>query len=91
MEELVKQNRLGIKNKHGFFDYTVPGESDSPISNSNNVSDIYRKKVKERLWFYYLRSVEAVLKSGVCSKEELSFHIKDYMGIDSDPFNLFKV
>jgi 3-hydroxybutyryl-CoA dehydrogenase len=86
MEELVRQNQLGIKNKIGFYDYSQPDESSSTNPDTDNDPDGYKKMVVERLWGYYIRSVESFIKSGVCTKEELSIHIKDYLGTDNDPF-----
>jgi 3-hydroxybutyryl-CoA dehydrogenase len=86
MEELVGQNRLGIKNKIGFYDYSQPGESSSTNSETDIDRDGYKKMVTERLWGYYSKSVVSILNSGVCTKDELRAYIKDYMGTDNDPF-----
>ena len=88
MEELVKLNRLGIKTRHGFYDYAHPEESSAiPRDEANEATD-YKNSVTNRLWGYYIRSVLSVIESGMCSCEDLAFYVKDYMGMDTDPFKL---
>jgi hypothetical protein len=35
-----------------------------------------------------MRSVSSVIEAGICSREELVFHLKDYLGMDHDPFTM---
>ena len=79
---------MGVKNKIGFYDYSQPGELFSTNSNTDLDPDGYRKIVVERLWGYYIQSVASILKTSVCTREELRAYIKDYMGTDNDPFIL---
>ena len=88
MEELVKLNRLGIKTRHGFYDYAHPEGSSAINRNEANEATDYKNIIKDRLWGYYIRSVLSVIESGMCSREDLAWYVKDYMGMDTDPFIL---
>jgi 3-hydroxybutyryl-CoA dehydrogenase len=88
MEELVTLNRLGIKTRHGFYDYAHPEESSAINSNEVKEAIEYKNTVTDRLWGYYIRSVLSVIESGLCSREDLAFYVKDYLGMDTDPFIL---
>jgi 3-hydroxybutyryl-CoA dehydrogenase len=88
MEELVKSNRLGIKTNHGFHDYAHPEEN--ATIHQHTAEDIagYKRFATERLWGYYMRSVFSVIESGLYSREDLAYAVKDYMGMDTDPFTM---
>jgi 3-hydroxybutyryl-CoA dehydrogenase len=88
MKELLDQNKLGIKNKFGFYDYSKAVESSPTNPDTNNDHGGYKKMVVKRLWDYYSKSVALTLESGVCTKEELGAYINDYLGTDNDPFIL---
>jgi 3-hydroxybutyryl-CoA dehydrogenase len=88
MEELVKLNRLGIKTRHGFYDYAHPEESFALNRNEAIEATEYKNIVTDRLWGYYIQSVLSVIESGMCSREDLACFVKDYMGMDTDPFIL---
>jgi 3-hydroxybutyryl-CoA dehydrogenase len=88
LEELERLNQLGIKTKHGFYDYSNPLESSSIQNFSEISSHGYSNLILERLWGYYIRSVNKVIDNGICSREDLAFYVKDYMGMDTDPFTL---
>jgi 3-hydroxybutyryl-CoA dehydrogenase len=84
MEQLIKENRMGIKTKQGFYDY------DQPVKRENqdleHLPDPYERQVLDQLWGYYINSVQIVLDSGIIEKDELAEAIKDYTGIEVDPF-----
>ena len=88
MAELVKLNQLGIKTKHGFYDYSHPVETSIIPNNTTIEASEYKNKIANRLWNSYIRSVLSVIDSGFCTQEELSFFVKDYLGMDNDPFTL---
>jgi 3-hydroxyacyl-CoA dehydrogenase len=85
LEELVAENHLGIKSKHGFYDYTQPAEVPSYPNPCEN-PEILKRSVTDRLWNYYIKSVDSVIQKGLCTREDLAYAVKDYLGIDSDPF-----
>ncbi len=88
LEELVNLNFLGIKTKRGIYDYSTPPEILQPQSaKTENLSE-YKNNVADRLWGCYIGSVNSVIESGICSREELAFYVKDYLGMDTDPFTL---
>jgi 3-hydroxybutyryl-CoA dehydrogenase len=88
MEELVKSNHLGIKTNHGFHDYAHPEENAIIHQYKEEDMDGYKRFAVERLWGYYMRSVLSVIESGLCSREDLAYAVKDYMGMDTDPFTM---
>jgi len=86
MEELVRLNHLGIKTKRGFFDYALLEEKGIKTTDKAKDKADYKRNVTERLWDYYIGSVISVIESGSCSREDLAYAVKDYMGMDTDPF-----
>jgi 3-hydroxyacyl-CoA dehydrogenase len=88
LEELVRLNRLGIKNKSGFYEYSQPAEEMPINADTDKDHEAYKNTVTKRLWDYYSSSISSVLESGVCTKDELKGYIKDYLGTDNDPFIL---
>jgi len=86
MEELIKLNRLGIKTKQGFYNYILREETDTEVIDTPEGKSVYKRFITERLWDYYIRSVTAVIEKGLSSREELALAVKDYMGMDADPF-----
>jgi 3-hydroxyacyl-CoA dehydrogenase len=86
MEELVKLNRLGIKTKQGFYDYMPHDEKVVRATDTSEGTSDYKRMVTERMWDYYIKSVTAVIEKGLISREDLAYAIKDYMGMDTDPF-----
>jgi 3-hydroxybutyryl-CoA dehydrogenase len=87
LEEMAKLNHLGIKTKHGFYDYTPLQDGSSSASAKTSEQSEYKQAVANRLWDCYMRGVNSVLESGICSRQELGFYVKDYLGMDTDPFN----
>jgi 3-hydroxybutyryl-CoA dehydrogenase len=87
MEELVKLNRLGTKTKQGFYDYMVQAEKVADAAGKPEGISAYKRMVTGLLWDYFIKSVNSAIENGLSSREELAFAIKDYMGMDSDPFN----
>ncbi len=86
LEELVLANRLGLKTKSGFYNY-----DNSLIENIDNKpinSDLENAKQEALVTLknYFYKSVRNVINLKICSPEELRLAVKDYMGIDHDPF-----
>jgi len=86
MEELVKLNHLGIKVKQGFYDYISQEEKVVNATGTSEDKSDYKHRVTERLWGYFINSVTSVIEKGLSTREELAYAIKDYMGMDTDPF-----
>ncbi|MBN1413746.1 MAG: 3-hydroxyacyl-CoA dehydrogenase family protein [Bacteroidales bacterium] len=88
LEEMVRQHRLGIKTRCGFYDYTnavVTSSDDGRVLQDNSSLS---HKVAEQLWNFFTCSVSSVIASGVCSRDELAGYVKDYLGVDTDPFTM---
>lgn len=88
LEEMVRLNKLGIKTKSGFYNYSPHEKSDTTISDPLNDFSGYRVNAAELLWGCYIQSVNTVIQSSLCSRDELAFFVKDYLGMDTDPFTL---
>jgi 3-hydroxybutyryl-CoA dehydrogenase len=86
LEEKVKLNHLGIKTKQGFYDYSNHLAPSQENRNTTNETAGYKASSIDRLWKYYDESVLSVIESGLCTREELALYVKDYMGMDRDPF-----
>jgi 3-hydroxybutyryl-CoA dehydrogenase len=86
LEELTEMNHLGMKTKHGIYNYSDQQEEAVQPRLENEKLTEYKNNVAERLWGHYIGSVNSVLDSGICSRDELALHVKDYMGMDRDPF-----
>ncbi len=86
MEELVRLNHLGIKTKRGFYDYASREENDRSEQGDEKQADSYRKDVLQRLWNYFISTVNTVVGSGIISRDDLAEAVRDYMGMEGDPF-----
>ena len=88
MDELVRANDLGIKTGKGFYNYS---KAVRDKANSKMISGIpvnHYDEAEKRLRGYYKRSVQKVIDSGLVIAEQLASYLKDYLGIDEDPFEL---
>jgi 3-hydroxybutyryl-CoA dehydrogenase len=88
LEELTKLDHLGIKNRQGFYDYSTTRELSAPSPDTAAGVPDLKSDAARRLWGYYNRSVISVINSGICNLEEFASHVKDYLGMDTDPFAL---
>ena len=86
MEELARLRHLGIKTKQGFYDYSTPTKNQTLAMVKDELQEPYHREVAERLRNYFLNSVKTVLESGFITADELAEAIKDYTGMDKDPF-----
>jgi 3-hydroxyacyl-CoA dehydrogenase len=86
LEELVKLNRLGIKTRQGFYSYSSQEDKTGLRPADSERDEEYKRRVAERLRDYFMNSVENILATGLYSREELAFAVKDYTGTDTDPF-----
>jgi 3-hydroxyacyl-CoA dehydrogenase len=86
LEELISKNHLGIKTKKGFFDYTHPETENTHPKKTTTDLERTKKEAIDRLWYYYTTSVSRVIEEGLCSREDLAYAVKDYLGIDTNPF-----
>lgn len=89
LQELVGSNLLGIKTKNGFYNYLQPDVSVASTDLCEQDLENYKRIATERLKDYYTQSVLSVIELKLCSREELAEAVKDYMGMDKDPFSLF--
>lgn len=86
MTELVNANCLGIKTRIGFYDYSSPGETGEQNQFSGKISQEDESSVADRLWDYFIGSVNDILKTSACTRQELSIAVMDYMEMEREPF-----
>lgn len=84
MEELVSQNKLGIKTKQGFYDYLVKADHTISGEGNANQTDGYLQYVERKLRDHFVHSFRAVMDTGIISGEKLSAMVADYTGTDCE-------
>ena len=88
MEEMVTAGKLGIKTKAGFYDYEKPQTEDGDNKTNKIFIEDIKGKALKKLKEYFYHSAQNVIDSDICSAGDLKYAVKDYMGIDHDPFML---
>jgi len=87
LEKLVKLDRLGLKNKKGFYSY--PKDDDFDINNfKENPQTINTEDIENQLVEVYKKSARNIVDQGLCSKNDLEYSISQYMDTDISPFDL---
>ncbi len=86
--KMVRENRLGMKTAHGFYSWEaqqriIPGNN----SNKSSIGACYGS-IKERLKGWYVNAATRFVEQGYCTKEELTFGVKEYMNCDKGPFEI---
>lgn len=84
LEEMVQRNFLGVKTGKGFYEY--PNKAVLKQVVGNGLSAVKQRTVKDQLWLHYISSVSRVIEGDICSRDDLAGHVRDYLGIDRDPF-----
>ena len=83
LEDLVGQNKLGIKTKNGFYNYNV---NENNIQNNN--TEQYKKSIIEKLKYVFINSLYKAVENNICTFNEIEYVIKEYMGLDISPISL---
>lgn len=84
LEELISENKLGVKSKSGFYDYTGVNTKQGSALIRND----YYFLVLERLTSAYIMKAQELVNEGVCDKETLEFAAKEYMNTEKGPFSV---
>lgn len=87
LEELVKQNKLGIKTNHGFYDYSN-NEKERKIQNDNKNINQYKTAIINKLKYTFINSSYKYAENKICTLEEIEYAMKEYMGIEKGPVEL---
>jgi len=80
MEEMVAENRLGVKTKQGFYDYPLPARQESMIHESGDMNNDYLKSAEMRLEDLFMQSARSVIDQGLVSPQKLAEMVADYTG-----------
>ncbi|NVO03660.1 MAG: 3-hydroxyacyl-CoA dehydrogenase family protein [Bacteroidetes bacterium] len=79
LQELISENKLGIKTKAGFYNYPLlPAEE-------TIIDEVKIQEIIKVLNNHYENSAKAIIEKNICKKEELNFAIKEYMGVENGP------
>jgi 3-hydroxyacyl-CoA dehydrogenase len=84
MEELEKNNNLGLKTRKGFYEYCQPPGGTIAEGDLIEMPASLVKTVEMRLRDQFKASVKKVVDSGDITQAELAEAVKDYLGIDDD-------
>lgn len=84
LEELISENKLGVKSKSGFYDYTGVNTKQGSVLIRND----YYFLVLERLTSAYVMKAQDLVNKGVCDKATLEFAAKEYMNSEQGPFSV---
>ncbi len=88
LDEMVRQNELGVKTKKGFYDYSHPGRDLNLENRAVPRQDVYSSEVVERLRKSFNRSVQSMISSGSVTLGELTEALKDYTGLEEVGWDL---
>lgn len=84
LEELIRNNRLGLKTRNGFYEYDrqVMGHNEDPdyVILPNTITEEAERRLKAK----FEGSVKKVLDTGGISTADLNEALKDYLGADHD-------
>jgi 3-hydroxybutyryl-CoA dehydrogenase len=80
--DLKSKNRLGIKTKAGFYDYTVNSAILSELSSQIENESAIVNNLKMLL----SNSASIIIEKGVCTPDVLAYAVKEYMALDELPF-----
>jgi len=78
LESMVKEGKLGLKSRSGFYDYSVPKSEAS--------SSDFPASVIEHLRFSYITSAKRFTAQSHLPIDDMNFAIKEYFGIEKGPF-----
>jgi 3-hydroxybutyryl-CoA dehydrogenase len=82
MEEMVENNRLGVKTKQGFYDYPIPAGQQNVLNDSGDENEEdYLKSAEKRLEDLFMRSAGYIMGQGLVSPRKLAEMVADYTGI----------
>lgn len=85
LEELVDQNKLGIKTNNGFYDYNE--DKSNIVSEGKNMGK-YKKTIINKLKYTFINSSYKAVENKICTLDEIEYTMKEYMGIDKGPIKL---
>jgi 3-hydroxybutyryl-CoA dehydrogenase len=85
LEELVKQNKLGIKTKEGFYNYQNEKASNNEINKNKNQ---YINNTIDKLKYIFINSSYKSVEKKICTFDEIEYAMKEYMGIEKGPIEL---
>lgn len=84
LEELVRNNNLGLKTRKGFYDYNQPIIVENDDHNYESLSNALTDEAEKRLKAKFKQSVKNVLDACRISQADLNEAVIDYLGADHD-------
>ncbi len=90
LQDKVAANKLGIKTKSGFYDYSNVENREKQNPHPDINREDYKKKVIKRLTNSYLNSAKDIINKGYCSSQDIEYAVKEYMGCDEGPVSMIE-
>ncbi len=88
LKEMVIKNRLGMKTARGFYEWNVQ-QKVIPVSNNQKSNPgMFDGSIIEKLKSWYVDVAMQFIEQGYCTKEELTFGVKEYMNCEKGPFEM---
>ena len=85
LHEKIKNGSHGIKSGKGFYDHsTGPVSLRTMSTETSDKHDI----CLERLRSSFYKSLDAVIRQDICSREQIDFIIREYTGAEKGPYEL---
>ena len=85
IHEKIKNGSHGIKSGKGFYDHsTGPVSLRTMSTETSDKHDI----CLERLRSSFYKSLDAVIRQDICSREQIDFIIREYTGAEKGPYEL---
>lgn len=91
IENLVRHGHMGIQYGRGFYIYSN-GKKHCIPSNKDRLEEKslkeYKKKALDKITAIFLNDVFKAIHKGYCSKSEIDYAVKEYMGMEKGPLAL---
>ena len=88
LRKLLKENRLGMKTAGGFYDWNAQQKVIPVDNNQKSKPGMLDGSIIEQLKYWYVDAAIRFVELGYCTKEELTFGIKEYMNCEKGPFEM---
>ncbi|UCG27314.1 MAG: 3-hydroxyacyl-CoA dehydrogenase family protein [Bacteroidales bacterium] len=86
LKELVREKKLGIKTKCGFYSYSGRSMNEVTDSRKATLSPGDKRSIIGRLRKWYLDSATLFVSKGYCTRNEMNYAVKEYMNCEKGPF-----
>ena len=89
LREMKDNDRLGIKNGLGFFNYKDERSPETSLP-EESIDKLKQNHICDRLIRSYLTTIFETNEKGILNQKDLEYILKEYTGIGKSPFELAK-